>query len=247
MKSARSKPIGGFSMSAKVVAITGGAQGIGRAIGYAFAKAGYAVSIADPVADAGEEAAAHIRELGVLCLYERADTSREEDVTRWIARTTKDLGCPHVLVNNAGIMVNKPFLELPIADFDRVQAVNVRGTVMCSQAVAREMVKHKIGGAIINISSTRAFMSEANTESYTASKGAISALTHGMAISLGSYGIRVNSVSPGWIETSDCSSQVGRRRRIIRRPTTNNTPLAGSACQTTSLRPVCFSPRAQTS
>ena len=190
-------------MSAKVVAITGGAQGIGRAIGYAFAKAGYAVSIADPVADAGEEAAAHIRELGVLCLYERADTSREEDVTRWIARTTKDLGCPHVLVNNAGIMVNKPFLELPIADFDRVQAVNVRGTVMCSQAVAREMVKHKIGGAIINISSTRAFMSEANTESYTASKGAISALTHGMAISLGSYGIRVNSVSPGWIETSD--------------------------------------------
>ena len=190
-------------MSSKVVAITGGAQGIGRAIGYAFAKPGYAVSLADPVADAGEEAAAHIRELGTPCLYERADTSLEADVTRWIARTSQDLGCPHVLVNNAGISANQPFLELPIEEFDRVQAVNVRGAVMCAQAVAREMVEHKLGGAIINIASTRAFMSEANTEAYTASKGAILALTHGMAISLGAYGIRVNSVSPGWIETSD--------------------------------------------
>ena len=190
-------------MSAKVVAITGGAQGIGRAVGYAFAAAGYAVSIADPVEDAGEEAAAHIRDLGARCLYERADTSQEIDVQRWIARTVKDVGCPHVLVNNAGILANRPFLELPISEFDRVQAVNVRGTVLCSQAVAREMVKHGRGGAIINISSTRAFMSEPGTEAYTASKGAIAALTHGMAISLGLFGIRVNSISPGWIETSD--------------------------------------------
>jgi NAD(P)-dependent dehydrogenase (short-subunit alcohol dehydrogenase family) len=190
-------------MSAKVVAITGGAQGIGRGIAYAFAQAGYAVSIADPVEDAGEEALEHIRGLGATGLYDRADTSQSADVERWIGRMLKDLGCPDVLVNNAGIGANKPFLELPLADFDRVQAVNVRGTFLCSQAVAREMVKAKRGGAIVNITSTRAFMSEANTEAYTASKGAIVALTHGMAISLGSYGIRVNSISPGWIETRD--------------------------------------------
>ncbi len=190
-------------MSAKVVAITGGAQGIGRAIAYAFAEAGYAVSVADPVADAGEEAIEHIRKLGAKGLYERADTSEPGDVERWIARTVKDLGCPDVLINNAGINANKPFLELPVADFDRVQAVNVRGTFLCSQAVAREMVKAKRNGAIINMASTRAFMSEANTEAYTASKGAVVALTHGMAISLGPHGIRVNSVSPGWIETRD--------------------------------------------
>lgn len=190
-------------MDAKVVAITGGGQGIGRGIAYAFAAAGYAVSIADPAADAGEEAVEHIRKRGGRALYERADTSRADDVSRWIARTIEEFGCPDVLVNNAGINANKPFLELPIEDFDRVQAVNVRGAVLCSQAVARQLVKEKRGGAIINIASTRAFMSEANTEAYTASKGAIVALTHGMAISLGDYGIRVNAISPGWIETGD--------------------------------------------
>lgn len=190
-------------MDAKIAAITGGGQGIGRGIAYAFAAAGYAVSIADPAADAGEEAVEYISKLGGRALYERADTSREEDVNRWIARTIKTFGCPEVLVNNAGINANQPFLELRIEDFDHVQAVNVRGAVLCTQAVARELVKAKRGGAIINIASTRAFMSEANTEAYTASKGAIVALTHGMAISLGGYGIRVNAISPGWIETGD--------------------------------------------
>lgn len=190
-------------MRAKVVAITGGGQGIGRGIAFAFAEAGYAVSLADTAADAGDEAAGHIRKLGRPALFAQADTSQPDDVDRWIKRTVEELGCPDVLINNAGIGANKPFLELPVEDFDRVQAVNVRGTFLCTQAVARALVREKRGGAIINIASTRAFMSEANTEAYTASKGAIVALTHGMAISLGGYGIRVNSISPGWIETRD--------------------------------------------
>ena len=82
-------------------------------------------------------------------------------------------------------------------------AVNLRGTFLCAQAFARHMAKAKKGGAIVNIASTRAFMSEAGTEAYTAAKGGIVALTHGMAISLGPLGIRVNSISPGWIETRD--------------------------------------------
>lgn len=190
-------------MRAKVVAITGGGQGIGRGIAFAFAEAGYAVSLADTAADAGDEAADHIRKLGRPALFAQADTSQPDDVDRWIKRTVEELGCPDVLINNAGIGANKPFLELPVEDFDRVQAVNVRGTFLCTQAVARALVREKRGGAIINIASTRAFMSEANTEAYTASKGAIVALTHGMAISLGGYGIRVNAISPGWIETRD--------------------------------------------
>ncbi len=145
-----------------------------------------------------------IRALGSKGVYVKGDTGSEADIDAWIERTAGELGCPDVLINNAGIMVRRPFLELPVADFDRVIAVNLRGAFLCSQKVARRMVaEKKRGGAIINIASTRAFMSEPGTEAYTASKGGIAALTHGMAISLGPCGIRVNAVSPGWIETRD--------------------------------------------
>lgn len=187
----------------KVVAITGGAQGIGRGIAYGFAKAGYTVSIADPVEDAGNEALAHLRGLQPSSLYERCDISQAEDVERWIARTVREAGTPDVLVNNAGINANGPFLDLEADDFDHVLSVNVRGTLLCAQAVARRLVAAKRGGCIINVSSTRAFMSEQDTEAYSASKGAIVAMTHAMAISLGPMRIRVNCVCPGWIETGD--------------------------------------------
>lgn len=187
----------------KVLAVTGGGQGIGRAIALGFARAGYGVSIADPVRDGGEEALAMVRDLGARGIYEPADVSRADDVERWVARTLAELGCPTVLVNNAGISASQPFLALAAADFDRVLAVNVRGTFLCAQRVAAAMVAAGVRGAIVNIASTRALMSEAGTEAYTASKGAIVALTHAMAISLGPHGIRVNAVSPGWIEKRD--------------------------------------------
>ena len=187
----------------KIVAVTGGAQGIGRAIALRFAAAGYAVSITDPDDKAGIEAAAKIEQAGAKGIYVPADVSQAEQVERWIEQTVEQLGCPSVLVNNAGIGRRAPFLELATTDFDRVIAVNLRGTFLCSQAVARRMVGQHLGGAIINIASTRAFMSEPGTEAYSASKGGIVALTHAMAISLGTHGIRVNCISPGWIETRD--------------------------------------------
>lgn len=187
----------------KVVAVTGGAQGIGRAVAFRFASAGYGVSIADPDTEAGLEAVARVEEMGAKGVYVRTDVAQPEQVESWISQTLEQLGCPDVLVNNAGIGRNAPFLELAPADFDRVIAVNLRGTFLCSQVVARRMVERNKGGAIVNIASTRAVMSESGTEAYTASKGGIVALTHGMALSLGTHGIRVNCISPGWIETRD--------------------------------------------
>jgi NAD(P)-dependent dehydrogenase (short-subunit alcohol dehydrogenase family) len=187
----------------KLVAVTGGGQGIGRAIAFYYAKAGYAVSIADTDDEAGEEALDKVTSLGVQAVFVRTDVSRPESVREWMDLTTGRLGCPDVLINNAGIAHNAPFLELSPEDFDRVIAVNLRGAFLCSQDIARRMIKHGRGGAIINIASTRAFMSEPGTEAYTASKGGVVALTHGMAISLGPCGIRVNCISPGWIETRD--------------------------------------------
>jgi NAD(P)-dependent dehydrogenase (short-subunit alcohol dehydrogenase family) len=187
----------------RVAAVTGGAQGIGRAVALRFARAGYAVSIADPDEDAGREAAGMIDKAGAKSLFVQTDVADASPVARWVDETVRRLGCPDVLVNNAGIGRRAPFLELRTEDFDRVIAVNLRGTFLCSQAVARRMAERAKGGAIVNVASTRAFMSEPGTEAYTASKGGIVALTHGMAISLGPLGIRVNCISPGWIETRD--------------------------------------------
>lgn len=192
---------GGINM--KLMAVTGGGQGIGRAIAFYFAKAGYAVSIADMDEEAGMEALEKVKEMGGQAVFVRTDVSQSEAVRKWIELTVQKLGCPDVLINNAGIARNSPFLELSPEDFDRVIAVNLRGTFLCSQEVSRRMSEAGKGGVIINIASTRAFMSEPGSEAYTASKGGIVSLTHGMAISLGPYGIRVNCISPGWIETRD--------------------------------------------
>jgi len=187
----------------KVLAVTGGSQGIGRAVAFHFAKAGYAVSIADIEEDAGGEALQKVNEFGAKGIFVRTDISRKEEVKRWMELTSRNLACPDVLVNNAGIGRSAPFLQLSVDDFDRVIAVNLRGAFLCSQEVAHLMVNRGHGGVIINIASTRALMSEPDTEAYTASKGGIVSLTHGMAVSLGPYGIRVNCISPGWIETRD--------------------------------------------
>jgi len=187
----------------KTLAITGGGQGIGRGLAFRFAQAGYAISIIDADEKAGREACAHIESLGAQALFLRGDVARERDVDNWLTQTVNQLGCPDVLVNNAGIMAKGPFLKLSPRDFDRVMGVNLRGTFLCAQTAARHMSKHKIRGAIINIASTRAFMSEPNTEAYSASKGGIVALTHAMAISLAPNRIRVNCISPGWIEVGD--------------------------------------------
>ena len=170
---------------------------------FRFAKAGYAVSIADTDEDAGLESVRKLGEFDAKGIFVLADVAHVDQIENWIAQTTEKLGCPDVLVNNAGIGRRAPFLELSTADFDHVIAVNLRGTFLCSQAAARRMVERAQGGAIVNIASTRAYMSEPGTEAYTASKGGIVALTHGMAMSLGPHGIRVNCVSPGWIETRD--------------------------------------------
>lgn len=187
----------------KIVAITGGGAGIGRGIAWHFARAGYGVSITDTDRQAGRESLEVMREAGVEAIFVPGDVSKPADVNRWLTRTSSKLGCPDVLINNAGTEIRKDVLELSIAEFDHVIATNLRGTFLCAQGAAKMMAKRGHGGTIINIASTRAFMSEAGTEGYTASKGGIVALTHGMAISLAKHRIRVNCISPGWIETAD--------------------------------------------
>jgi len=185
----------------KIIAITGGGQGIGRAVACRFAEAGYGVSILDRDGEAGREALAGIG--APFGLFVKGDVSRPADVKAWIARTVKELGTPDVLVNNAGIMIRKDVLKLTPGEFKKVVEVNLGGAFFASQAAAKAMARRGRGGAIINIASTRALMSEPDTEGYSASKGGIVALTHALALSLAPYRIRVNCISPGWIEVGD--------------------------------------------
>lgn len=156
----------------KVAAVTGGGHGIGRAIALAFAQEGYGVSIADIHEDAGLETVKLLNSYTVDALFTKVDVSKEDEVKQWMERTVTDLGGIDVLVNNAGIMHNADVLDLTSEQFMRVISVNLGGAFLCSQAAARVMKEKGQGGTIINISSTRAFMSEPNTEAYSASKAA---------------------------------------------------------------------------
>ncbi|ALS21057.1 SDR family NAD(P)-dependent oxidoreductase [Paenibacillus naphthalenovorans] len=197
----------------KVAAVTGGAQGIGKAVALEFIKAGYEVSVLDTDQEAGDELVAEIRELGGKILFFPADVSRETDIEQWFKAMLEELGRVDVLVNNAGIGIHGSMLDLPLASFDRVIGVNLRGAFACSQHAARAM-KRQGSGVIIHMASTRGLMSEADTESYAASKGGLLALTHAMAVSLGPYGIRVNAISPGWIEVGDWQKASKRRNPV---------------------------------
>lgn len=171
----------------KTVAITGAARGIGRAIAAAFAAEGARVFALDI------EPAAALP--GVT--YVRGDVADEMAVQEFLAQVGEVL---HVLVNNAAITGMGPLESTPVAVFDRVLAVNLRGPYLMARYAA-PLLREAGEGAIINIASTRALMSEPGGEAYGASKGGILALTHALANSLGPE-IRVNAISPGWINTT---------------------------------------------
>ncbi len=170
-----------------VLAISGAGQGIGRATAQHFSQQGYAVSFCDLDEQAGTEALADLKKRNAKALFEKADVGDANDVARWVQRTIDELG---------------DFLTLPVAQFDRVIGAKLRSVFLCSQAFARHMTKRDSIGSIINIASLRAFMTESGWEAYSASKGGILGLTRAMALSLGPK-IRVNAISPGWIEVAD--------------------------------------------
>jgi NAD(P)-dependent dehydrogenase (short-subunit alcohol dehydrogenase family) len=183
----------------KTAIVTGGAQGIGRQTVEDLLKHGYQVMIADSDGEAIDEAMTGLYRWGTVGC-QQTDVSVDKDVILLINQTINQFGRIDLLINNAAISVNKPVCELTIEEWNRVIGVNLTGTFLCSKHAAPHL--RKSNGSIINICSTRAFMSEKDTEAYSASKGGIYSLTHAMAMSLGPE-IRVNCISPGWIEVSD--------------------------------------------
>ncbi|WDM02823.1 glucose 1-dehydrogenase [Alicyclobacillus cycloheptanicus] len=196
----------------KVVIVTGGAQGIGAAVSAAFGRARAAVVIADVDEEAGREHLLRLQAAGTRAMFVRTDVSAEVDVKRLVDEVLRSFGRIDVLVNNAGVFDTKSILERTVEEWDRIISINLRGPYMMAKYCAPALMQAN-PGVIINMASTRALMSEPNTEPYSASKGGIVALTHALAVSLGPK-VRVNAISPGWIEVRDYQKSSKRERPV---------------------------------
>lgn len=187
-----------MSRTQPVALVTGGAQGIGLGIAHTLLERDWAVVAGD--AEPGAVAAAHAdlaaRGPGRAV---KLDVTEPEAVARVVREAVETFGRLDGLVNNAGIMMQVPPEELDLATWERVLRTNLTGAFLCAQSAVPHL--RATGGAIVNVASTRALMSEPDTEAYAASKGGLVALTHALAMSLGPD-IRVNAVSPGWIDVS---------------------------------------------
>jgi NAD(P)-dependent dehydrogenase (short-subunit alcohol dehydrogenase family) len=183
----------------KVVIVTGGANGIGQGIALAFAKNGAKVVIADVDEEVGIQTADQINQNGGEAIFIKTDVRIEENIIRLMEAADENYGRIDILINNAGKGLFKSLYEVTVEEWDDIIHTNLRSVFLCSREAAKWMRKNKSGGSIVNIASTRALMSEPNSEGYAATKGGIVAINHALAASLSEERITVNAISPGWI------------------------------------------------
>ena len=193
------------TLNGKAAIVTGAAQGIGRACAERLARDGARVMLSDVDAAKVAATAKAIAATGGDVRSMACDVSRQEQVEAMLAATVAAFGAIDIAVNNAGVIDSADFLDLDLTEFDRVLGVNLRGAFMVAQGAARRMVAQvKAGrapGAIVNMSSANAHFGLHDHVAYTVSKGGIGQITKAAAISLAKYGIRVNAVGPGTIDT----------------------------------------------
>jgi NAD(P)-dependent dehydrogenase (short-subunit alcohol dehydrogenase family) len=180
-----------------VALVTGGANGIGRAIVRKLLESGWNAGVID-LPDSGLHRAFPAKNRNVLAI--EGDARDEEAVSDAVDAVLHRFGRLDAVVANAGIMIRKPIRALTLSEWHRVIDTNLTAAFLLARAAEKPLRQAK--GAVVTIASTRALMSEPDTESYSASKGGLVALTHALAISLGPD-VRVNCVSPGWIATKD--------------------------------------------
>jgi len=187
----------------KVAIVTGSATGIGRATAMQMAREGAAVTI-DYIAGQQDKANALVEQIkkdGGKALAIEANVTKEDDVTSLVARTVQAFGRLDIMVNDAGVEQERPFLEMPLDVWNWVIAVDLTGPWLCSQAAARQMVKQGDGGRIINISSVHEDLPMPTNAPYCAAKGGLRMLMRTIAVELAPHKITVNNIGPGAIDT----------------------------------------------
>ncbi|WP_129668761.1 SDR family oxidoreductase [Phytoactinopolyspora endophytica] len=188
----------------RVAIVTGAAGGIGRAIARRLARDGLHVTVSDLESKQRQldQIAGEIAEFGVRSHAVTADVSDADSVGRMVTTTVDELGGLDVMVANAGIVTPVPLLDLSTQEWDRVMSVNARGTLLCYQAAARQLIRQGRGGKIIGAASVAAHQSSALVGHYSASKFAVRSLTQAAALEWAEHGITVNAYSPGLVHTT---------------------------------------------
>jgi len=185
----------------KVAIVTGAANGIGLACAARFAREGAAVTLSDVAEEAGEKAAESLRAGGAKAIFVRADVTRRADLENVFARTLAAFGRLDILLNNAGIALTAPIVDMDDELFERVLATNLKSAFIGTQLAARAMIAAKHGGVIINMSSVNARLAIPGLAAYACTKGALNQLTNVSAIELAAHGIRCVAIGPGTILT----------------------------------------------
>lgn len=197
----------------KIVVVTGAGQGIGACVATEFAKYQATVIIAEIDEESGLEIEERIRAEGGEALFIQTDVRDEQSVRNMTLKVAECYGKIDILVNHAEITTSGNLFQVSVAAFEQVMCTNVTGAYICSKCCAPYMISE--GASIVNIASTRALMSEPNSEAYAASKGALLSLTHALAVSLGPK-VRVNAISPGWIEDHAWKKKKNRKFVALR-------------------------------
>jgi 3-oxoacyl-[acyl-carrier protein] reductase len=187
------------SAEQSVALVTGAGRGLGREIALLLSRRGLAVGCAD-LGPSADETATLIENAGGKAVRLRVDVRDAASIDAGFANIVDALGCPRILVNNAGIYPDNTLLDMPEDAWSAVLDTNLKGTFLCAQRFARLCIAEKKAAAIVNLASTAAFSSRSGAAHYSASKAGVVALTRSMAQEWGPHGIRVNAVAPGLIE-----------------------------------------------
>lgn len=185
----------------KVAIVTGGAQGMGRAISLRYAGEGARVVVADMNLAGAEQVASKIDGEGGKAVAVAVDVRNQEQVQGMVDTAVEQFGGLDILVNNAGVGKIIPFLETTEADWNFMFDINCKGLLWCSQAAARQMIAQERGGKIVNLASQAGRRGEALVLAYCASKACVINMTQSMALALAPHKINVNAIAPGIVDT----------------------------------------------